>query len=169
MRDGLRLADSDTGCRFNSVTGTARSTAVLHPFTPLMFYKCHRFFTEDINLIRPHLEDFGLADFRALAATIALVRVDDDIPVARPILKTVIGYHVFSFSPLTLSLSRQSLRLETEGRGNKRITLFSHSSLCPFSAEHFQRGLPRSPLRAVCQRDNRDRYTLSCSKPVLPF
>jgi hypothetical protein len=58
-----------------------------------MFYKGHEFFTEDVNLIRPHLEDFRRTDFRALAATIALVRVDGDIPIARPIPKTIIGYH----------------------------------------------------------------------------
>jgi hypothetical protein len=59
-----------------------------------MFYKGHGFFTEDINLIRPHLEDFGRADFRALAATIALVRVDGDIPIARAVLKTIVSYHI---------------------------------------------------------------------------
>jgi hypothetical protein len=58
-----------------------------------MLYKGHGFFTEDINLIRTHLEDLGWTDFRALAATIALVRVDGDVPVARPIPKTIIGYH----------------------------------------------------------------------------
>jgi hypothetical protein len=81
-----------------------------------MLYKGHGFFTEDINLIRPHLEDFGRADFRALAATIALVRVDDDIPVARPILKTIIGYHVVSFFPLTLSLSPSRDRVTIDKR-----------------------------------------------------
>jgi hypothetical protein len=58
-----------------------------------MLYKGYGFFTKDIHLIRPHLEDFGRADFRALAATIALVRVDGDIPIARAVLKTIVSYH----------------------------------------------------------------------------
>jgi hypothetical protein len=72
-----------------------------------MLYKGHGFFTEDIHLVRPHLEDFGRADFRALAATIALVRVDDDIPIAGAVFKTIVGYHVLPFFLLTLSLSPQ--------------------------------------------------------------
>jgi hypothetical protein len=58
-----------------------------------MLYKGHGFFAEDVNLIRTHLEDFGRTNFRALAAAIALVRVDGDIPIARAVLKTIIGYH----------------------------------------------------------------------------
>jgi len=63
----------------------------------LLFHKCDGFFAEDVNLVRTHLEDFGRTDFRALAATIALVRVNGDIPIARAVLKTIIGYHVISF------------------------------------------------------------------------
>jgi hypothetical protein len=64
-----------------------------------MFHKGYGFFSKDVNLIRPHPENFGRTDFRALTAPTALGRVDDDIPIARPVLKTIIGYHVFSFSP----------------------------------------------------------------------
>jgi hypothetical protein len=75
-----------------------------------MFYVGYGFFTEDVNFVRTHLENFDRTDFRALAATIALVRVDGDIPVARPIPKTIIGYHssppplVRGKMPLALSL-----------------------------------------------------------------
>jgi len=58
-----------------------------------MFYKGHGFFPEDINLIGRHFKDLGRADFGTFAATTALIRVDGDIPVARPIPKTIIGYH----------------------------------------------------------------------------
>jgi hypothetical protein len=64
-----------------------------------MLHKGHGFFTEDVNLIRPHLENFGGADSGTFAAAIALIRVDDDIPIARAVLKTIIGYH--DFPPLS--------------------------------------------------------------------
>jgi hypothetical protein len=63
-----------------------------------MLYKDDGFLAEDVDLIRTDFEDFGRTDFRALTAPIALVRVDGDIPVAGPVLKTIIGYHLFSFS-----------------------------------------------------------------------
>jgi hypothetical protein len=62
-----------------------------------MFHKGHRFFTEDVNLVRPYFKDFWRTNFLALTASIALVRIDDDVPVTRAILETIIGDHVFSF------------------------------------------------------------------------
>jgi len=93
MSDGLRFTDSHTRCWFCTIARSARSAAILDLLALLLFHKCDGFFAEDVNLVRTHLEDFGRTDFRALAATIALVHVDGDIPVAGPILKTIIGYH----------------------------------------------------------------------------
>jgi hypothetical protein len=93
MGDGLRFTDSHTRCWVCTIARSARSTAILDLLALLMFHKGHGSFTEDINLVRTHIEDFGRTDFRALAATIALVRVDGDIPVARAIPETIIGDH----------------------------------------------------------------------------
>jgi hypothetical protein len=54
-----------------------------------MFYKVHRFFTEDINLIQPYFKDFSRANLWALAAPIAFVRIDGDIPVTRPKISAI--------------------------------------------------------------------------------
>jgi len=125
MSDGIRFTDSHTRCWFCTIARSARSAAILDLLALLLFHKCDGFFAEDVNLVRTHLEDFGRTDFRALAATIALVRVDGDIPVARPIPKTIIGYHDFTFlfppHPCLPAgrLSLSSVRVETdrEGRG----------------------------------------------------
>jgi hypothetical protein len=62
-----------------------------------MLYKGHRFFTKDVDLIRSYFKDFCRTNLRALTASIAFVRIDGDIPVARAVLKTIIGNHVFPF------------------------------------------------------------------------
>jgi hypothetical protein len=98
MSDGFRFTDSCTRGWFRTIARSTRSAAILDLLALLLFHKCHGFFAEDVNLVRTHLEDFGRADFGALAATIAFVRVNGDIPFARPVLETIIGYHVlFSF------------------------------------------------------------------------
>jgi hypothetical protein len=61
-----------------------------------MLYKGHRFFTKDVKLIRSYSKDFCWTNFWALTASIAFVRIDGDIPVARAVLKTIIANHVFS-------------------------------------------------------------------------
>jgi len=94
VRDGLWLADPDTGCWFITVAGSAGSATIPDFVSLFMLYKGDRFSAEDVDLIRPHLEDFDRADFKTLSAAVALVRIDDDIPVVRPIFKTIIGYHV---------------------------------------------------------------------------
>jgi len=99
VRDGLWFTDSDTGCSFITVAGAAGSAAIPDFFPLLMLYKGHGFLAENVDLVRPHLEDFGWTDFRALAAASALIRIDDDIPVAGPVLKTIIGYH--NLSPIS--------------------------------------------------------------------
>jgi hypothetical protein len=98
MSDGLRFTDSYTRRWFCTIARSARSAAILDLLALLLFHKCDGFFAEDVNLVRTYLYDFGRTDFRALAATIALVRVDGDIPVARPIPKTIIGYHFIRLS-----------------------------------------------------------------------
>jgi len=62
-----------------------------------MFYKGHRFLTEDVNLIRPYFKDFWGTDFSTLTAAIALIRINGSVPVPGPILTSVIGDHVISF------------------------------------------------------------------------
>jgi len=93
VRDGLPLTDTDTGGRFLPIPRSARSAAILDLLALLLFHKGDGFFAEDVNLIRTHLEDFGRTDFRTVAATIALVRVDGDIPITRAIPKTIVGNH----------------------------------------------------------------------------
>jgi len=123
MSDGIRFTDSHTRCWFCTIARSARSAAILDLLALLLFHKCDGFFAEDVNLVRTHLEDFGRTDFRALAATIALVRVDGDIPVARPVLKTIIGYHDFTFlfppHPCLPAgrLSLSSVRVDTDRQG----------------------------------------------------
>jgi hypothetical protein len=62
-----------------------------------MLYKSHGLFTEDVNLIRSHFKDLWRTNLLALTASIAFVRINDDIPAAGPVIKTIIGYHVLSF------------------------------------------------------------------------
>jgi hypothetical protein len=92
MRDGLRFTNSGTRGWFCTIARSARGTAILDLLTLLLFHECDGFFTEEVNFVRTHLEDFRGTNFRAPAATIALVRVNGDIPVAGPIRKTIIGY-----------------------------------------------------------------------------
>ncbi len=61
-----------------------------------MLHSYHRFLTEDIILIRADFKHFLGADLHTLAASIALICIDSDEPVARTVFKTKIGYHIFS-------------------------------------------------------------------------
>lgn len=62
-----------------------------------MFDTDHRCFAEDIKLIRTDFKHMGWANIHTLPAPITFICVDDDEPVARTILKTIIGYHIFPF------------------------------------------------------------------------
>jgi len=93
MSDGLWFTDSNTRCWLRTIARSAGSATIPDLLALLMLHKGYGFFSEDVNLILPHLENFGRTDFRALTARIALVRVDGDIPIARAVLKTIIGYH----------------------------------------------------------------------------
>lgn len=92
MRDGLRFTYSHTRWWFCTVTGPAGRATILDLLALVMAHKCDGFFAENINFVRTHLEDFGRTDVRALATGIALVRIDDDIPIPRTIAETIIGY-----------------------------------------------------------------------------
>jgi hypothetical protein len=96
VRDGFRFANSDTGCWFSAIARSTRSATIPDLIALLMLYKGHRFFTKDIDLIRSYFKDFCRTNLGTLPASIAFVRIDGDIPVARAILKTIIGNHVFS-------------------------------------------------------------------------
>jgi len=96
VRDGFCFTDFGTGCWFFPIARLARSATIPDLLALVMFYKGHRFFTEDVNLVRPYFKDFCQTNLWALPASIAFVRIDGDIPVARAILKPIIGYHVFS-------------------------------------------------------------------------
>ena len=121
MRDGVWFTDSDTGCWFITVAGVAGSAAIPDFFSLRMFYKDDGFLAEDVDLVRPHLEDFGRTDFRALAAPSALIRVDDDIPVAGPVLKTIIGYH--NSAPLSVTTTN-GLRVQGFKESRVRVNPF---------------------------------------------
>jgi hypothetical protein len=97
VRDGFRFANSDTGCWFSAIARSTRSATIPDLLALLMLYKGHRFFTKDVKLIWPYFKDFCWTNFWALTASIAFVRIDGDIPVARAIFKTIIGNHVFPF------------------------------------------------------------------------
>jgi len=58
-----------------------------------MLYTDHWHFTEDIKLIWTDLKHMGWANICTLSASITFVRIDDDEPVARTVLRTIIGYH----------------------------------------------------------------------------
>jgi len=79
-----------------TITRLAWGAAIPYFLALLMLYKGHRFFTKDVNLIRPYFKDFCRTNLWALTASIAFVRIDGDIPVARPIPKTIVCNHVFS-------------------------------------------------------------------------
>jgi hypothetical protein len=96
--DGSGYTDSDTGWEGSTVAGFAWSAMVADLLSLFVFYRGHRFFPEDINLIRPYFKDFYRTHLNTLTASIAFVRIDGDIPVARAILKTIIGNHALSFS-----------------------------------------------------------------------
>jgi hypothetical protein len=96
VRDGFYFTDFDTGCWFFPIARLTGSAAIPDLLALLMFYKGHRFFAEDVNLVWPYFKDFCRTNLWALTASIAFVRIDGDIPVARAVLKTIIGYHVFS-------------------------------------------------------------------------
>jgi len=82
-----------------------------------MFYRGHRPFTEDVNLVRSYFKDSWRTDLLALTAPIALVRIDDDVPITGAILETIIGYHLFSFFPPHPFLPAGRLSLSRQGRG----------------------------------------------------
>ena len=139
MSDGLRFTDSHTRCWFCTIARSARSAAILDLLALLLFHKCDGFFAEDVNLVRTHLEDFGRTDFRALAATIALVRVDGDIPVARAVLKTIIGYHVISAKGQRLKAGGQIFCLKPQASNLKRS---DYAFLALFALPIFNRAFP---------------------------
>lgn len=93
MSDGLWFTDSNTRCWLRTIARSAGSATIPDLLALLMLHKGYGFFTEDVNLIRPHLENFGRTDPGTFAAAVTLIRVDDDIPIARAVLKTIIGYH----------------------------------------------------------------------------
>jgi hypothetical protein len=93
--DGLQFADGDTGWWFGAIAGFAGSTMVTNLLSFFMFYKSHWFFTKNVYFIRPHFENSYRAHLHTLAATITLVCVQNEIPVSGPIIKTVVGNHIF--------------------------------------------------------------------------
>jgi hypothetical protein len=137
-----------------------------------MLHKGHRFFTEDVNLIRSHFKDFCWTNFRTLTASIAFVRIDGNIPVARAILKTIIGYHCvcLSFPPLPagrLSLSR--LRPIAFGGRGSMIPLNEASGILfkrPSEAKvkEFQEILMNGGLTAIVCASTGTEISASCGQ-----
>lgn len=109
-----------------------------------MLYKGHRFFTKDVNFIRPYFKDFGWANFWALTASIAFVRIDGDIPVAGPIPKTIIGNHVIclSFPPHPIPLLSEAEALPSRRPpGERGIRGLGFS--CALCLTHFQQSVSK--------------------------
>lgn len=94
MRDGFSFTDCNARCRLCTKPWFARSAGVTDLLPLLMFDEGHGFFPKDIDLIGTHFKGLGWADFHTPTASIAFVGVDDDIPIAGTILKTIIGNHV---------------------------------------------------------------------------
>jgi hypothetical protein len=82
MGDGFWFTDANTGRRFISIARVTRSAMIPDLLAVLMLYKGYRFFTEDVDLIRPYFKDFCWTDLYALTTSIAFFRIDGDIPFA---------------------------------------------------------------------------------------
>jgi hypothetical protein len=63
-----------------------------------MFHTDHGCFPKHIKLIRTDFKHMGWANIHALPASITFICVDDDEPVTRTILKTIVSNHRISFS-----------------------------------------------------------------------
>gem|GEM_PF-2609427 len=61
----------------------------------IMFYRSHRFFTERVYFVRPHLEYFYRTDLHTLTTAITFVCVQSEKPISRTILKPVMSNHKF--------------------------------------------------------------------------
>ena len=96
VRNGSWLAGPDARRGLLAVTRFAWGATVSHLLALVMFHKHDGFVTEEIKLIGTHFEYLRRADFDTLAASIALIRSDGDIPVPGTVLKPIIGYHVCS-------------------------------------------------------------------------
>src|SRR4030043_2110342 len=96
MGNGFCFTGCDAGCRLCTICRLARSAGIpdLLPF--LMFYENHGFFPKDINLIGTDFQCLGRADSHTLATSVTFIGVDGDIPVAGPILKPIVSYHILS-------------------------------------------------------------------------
>ena len=94
MGNGLWFTGCDAGCRLRTEPWLTRCAGIADLLPFFMFYKSDGFFPEDINLIRTDFQRPGRADFHTFTASIALVCIDSDIPVAGPILKPIIGNHI---------------------------------------------------------------------------
>jgi hypothetical protein len=106
MRDRSWFASCHAGRRLLTITWLARSTTVPDLLALLVLYKSHWFFSENINLIRSYFKDLRRADFSTLATSITLICINGDIPVAGPILKSIVGNHCIylSFPPHPIPL-----------------------------------------------------------------
>ena len=96
MGNGLCFASCHAGRCFGPVTRFTRGATVSDLLVLLMLYKSHRFFSENINLIRSYFKNLRRAEFSTVAASIALVCIDDDKPVAGTVFKTIVGNHFVS-------------------------------------------------------------------------
>jgi hypothetical protein len=94
MGDGLWITGPDAGCRFFTITRLARGARIPDLLSFVVFDKGDRFLPEDVNLIGTDFEGLPWTDFHALPAAVTFIRIDGDIPVTRPVFKTVVSYHI---------------------------------------------------------------------------
>ena len=102
MRDGSRFTGFGTGSGLLSVPWFTGSAGIADLLSLVMFDKGHRFFMEDIDLIRTDFKRLGRTGLRTLAVAIALIGIDDDIPFTRAVFETIVCYHICSMHDQSL-------------------------------------------------------------------
>ena len=80
--DDIEFTGGGTGCRFYSRSWLAGSAGISDFIAFLMLHKCYGFLTEDVKFIRTDFQHLFRTDLPALSATVTLIGVDSDVPVA---------------------------------------------------------------------------------------
>src|SRR3990172_5348393 len=97
MRNGSRFAYDNAGWRLRPVARLAGSATVPKLLALLSLYLSHDFFAEWVIFIFPDLKQLCRTSLHAVAAAIALVRIENEEPVAGTILETIRCLHFVSF------------------------------------------------------------------------
>jgi hypothetical protein len=107
VRDGSWFTCTYTGWGTLTVTGLARSATIPDLLALLGSRTGYQFLVKGIKLILTHLEHVCRAGLYTIAASSALICVNNYEPVARTVFKTVLRYHFLAFLsfPCTFHIS----------------------------------------------------------------